>query len=243
MDAPVATTSRSALVLGAARGIGLATVRRLAADGHHVTATWHRNEPADEGGPHVTWRRCDATVSAEVDALFGEARDRDQPFEVAVANAALVRDRMASRMTDDDFRAVLEVNLEGTFRVARAALADMARGRWGRLVFVGSVGGSYGLGAQASYSASKAGLVGMARSLAREVGSRGVTVNVVAPGPIDTELIAGMSRSQRERWRGITPAGRMGRPEEVAGAISFLTSERAGFITGALVPVDGGLLA
>jgi len=233
------------LVAGAARGIGLATARRLAADGHRVTATWNATEPADDATADgvLTWRRCDVTDPASVQAVVDEARDQGHPFDVVVANAALVRDRMVSRMTEADFRAVLDVNLRGSFQLARAALSDMARSRWGRVVFVGSVGGSYGLGGQASYSASKAGLLGMARSLAREVGPRGVTVNVVAPGPIDTELIAGMSASLRERWRGLTPAGRMGRPAEVAGAISFLASERAGAITGTLLPVDGGFLA
>lgn len=240
-----APTSRSVLVAGAARGIGLATARRLAADGHRVTATWNTTEPADEaaGADGLTWRRCDVTDPAAVAAVFDEARGLDDPFDVVVANAALVRDRMISRMTEEDFRAVLDVNLLGSFHLARAALSDMARRRWGRVVFVGSVGGAYGLGGQTSYSASKAALLGLARSLAREMGPRGVTVNVVAPGPIDTELIAGMATSLREKWRGLTPAGRMGHPGEVAGAISFLASERAGAITGTLVPVDGGFLA
>lgn len=239
------------LVAGAARGIGLATARRLAADGHRVTATWNTTEPAGgtaAGGPAgedhgLAWRRCDVTDPDAVAAVFGEARTLGHPFDVVVANAALVRDRMASRMSEDDFRAVLDVNLTGSFHLARAALSDMARRRWGRVVFVGSVGGAYGLGGQTSYSASKAALLGLARSLAREVGPRGVTVNVVAPGPIDTELIAGMSASLRDKWRGLTPAARMGRPAEVAGAISFLASDRGGAITGTLLPVDGGFLA
>ncbi|MBX3284209.1 MAG: SDR family oxidoreductase [Actinobacteria bacterium] len=247
MAGPAAPPSRSVLVAGAARGIGLATARRLAADGHRVTATWHVSEPADDAGGaedrSITWRRCDVTDPASVQAVVDEARADGHPFDVVVANAALVRDRMVSRMTEADFRAVIDVNLRGSFHLARAALSDMARARWGRVVFVGSVGGSYGLGGQASYSASKAGLLGLARSLAREVGPRGVTVNVVAPGPIDTELIAGMSTSLRERWKGLTPAERMGRPAEVAGAIAFLASEPAGAITGAVIPVDGGFLA
>ncbi len=237
-----APTSRSVLVAGAARGIGLATARRLAADGHRVTATWNTTEPTGED-PRLVWRRCDVTDPEAVAAVFAEVRSAGHPFDVVVANAALVRDRMISRMSEDDFRAVVDVNLMGSFHLARAALSDMARRRWGRVVFVGSVGGAYGLGGQTSYSASKAALLGLARSLAREVGPRGVTVNVVAPGPIDTELIAGMSASLRERWRGLTPAGRMGRPAEVAGAISFLASDGGGAITGTLLPVDGGFLA
>lgn len=240
-----APTSRSVLVAGAARGIGLATARRLAADGHRVTATWNTTEPVDGAvdEPGITWRCCDVTDPDAVAAVFDEARAAGDPFDVVVANAALVRDRMISRMTEADFRAVLDVNLLGSFHLARAALSDMARRRWGRVVFVGSVGGAYGLGGQTSYSASKAALLGLARSLAREVGPRGVTVNVVAPGPIDTELIAGMATSLREKWRGLTPAGRMGHPGEVAGAVSFLASEHGGAITGSLLPVDGGFLA
>ena len=232
---------RRVLVVGAAQGIGRATAEGFATAGHHVTATWNRAEPADRGA--LAWRRCDITDRASVDAVFDEARQADAPFEVVVANAAVVHDRMAARMTDDDFAAVVDVNLTGTFRVARAALADMAGARWGRLVLVSSVGGWYGNAGQSNYSASKMGLLGMARSLAREVGPRGVTVNVVSPGPVDTELIAGMNAKMIERWLRLVPAQRMGRPAEIASAIGFLASEGAGFITGTMVPVDGGFLA
>jgi NAD(P)-dependent dehydrogenase (short-subunit alcohol dehydrogenase family) len=231
-----AGAARRALVVGAAQGIGRATAARLAADDLAVTATWHTTEPEPLDG--VSWVHCDTTVAGDIDAVFGGG-----PFDVVVANAALVRDRMSSRMSDDDFTAVLDVNLTGTFRVARAALAAMTSARWGRLVLVSSVGAWVGAAGQANYAATKTGLLGLARALAREAGPRGVTVNVVAPGVIDTELIAAMSPALQERWRAKVPAGRMGRPEEVAATIAFLSSERAGHITGALVPVDGGLVA
>lgn len=241
-DAP-APSGRTALVAGAARGIGLATAKRLALDGVQVTATWNRTEPTDRSDPGIRWRRCDITQPEQIAAVVDEARQGDGPFDVVVANAALLRDRMISRLSDDDLRAVLDVNLLGAFGLVRATLGDMAHRRWGRVVLVGSVGGSTGLSAQTSYAASKAALLGLARSLAREVGRRGVTVNVVAPGPIATELVGSMSARRREQWRQQTPAARFGEPAEVAAAISFLASEPGGAVTGALLAVDGGFLA
>ena len=231
---------RAALVVGASRGIGRATAELLAARGHRVTATWHTVEPEARADDPITWRRCDTTSAADVSAVFDEAPD---PFGIVVANAAIVRDRMASRMSDGDFEAVVATNLTGTFRVARAALAAMTAARWGRLVLVSSVGAWVGAAGQANYAASKTALLGLARSLAREAGPRHVTVNVVAPGVIHTELIAAMSPTLQDRWTAQVPAGRMGAPAEVAAAIAYLCSEPAGFITGALVPVDGGLVA
>ena len=235
------TVRRRALVVGAARGIGLATAVRLSAAGHEVTATWNRTPPPESEAASMAWSHCDTTDPASVDALFGGVADR--PFEIVVANAAIVRDKLSSRMTDEDFAAVIDVNLAGTFRIARAALQPMVEGRWGRVVLVSSVGGWIGIPGQASYAASKAGMLGMARSLASEVARRGVTVNVVAPGPITTELIEAMAPQLRERFLDQAPAGRMGEPDEVAATIAYLTSERAGAVTGALVPVDGGVLA
>lgn len=231
---------RRALVVGAARGIGRATASALAAAGHRVTGTWHRTEPAGDADD-VAWARCDTTDPASVDEVFAAAAD--DPYDVVVANAAVVRDRLSSRMTDEDFAAVLDVNLAGTFRVARAALAPMASRRWGRLVLVSSVGGWHGNAGQANYAAAKSGQLGMARALAREVGPRGVTVNVVAPGAVATELIEAMSPRLQERWRSQVPAQRMGTPDEVASAVAFLASDAAAHVTGALVPVDGGWLA
>ena len=230
---------RRALVVGAARGIGRATALRLAGAGHRVTATWHRTEPDPD--PRLGWERCDITDPASVDTLFAAAAD--DPYDIVVANAALVLDRLSSRMTDADFEAVLDVNLTGAFRVARAALGPMAERRWGRVVLISSVGGWHGNAGQANYAASKAGQLGLARALAREVGPRGVTVNVVAPGAIATELITAMSPKLQERWRAMVPAQRMGTADEVSSTIAYLASEPAGAVTGALVPVDGGWLA
>jgi 3-oxoacyl-[acyl-carrier protein] reductase len=232
---------RRALVVGAAQGIGRATARRLVAAGHRVTATWHRTEPEPTPTEGIAWEHADIADAASVDALF--ARAADDPYDVVVANAAVVRDRLSSRMSDADFAAVLEVNLAGTFRVVRAALGPMAARRWGRVIVVSSVGGWFGNAGQANYAAAKSGQLGMARALAREVGPRNVTVNVVAPGAVRTELIEAMSPKLQARWLAMVPAQRMGEPDEIAAAVEYLASERAGFVTGALVPVDGGWLA
>ena len=226
-------------MVGAAQGIGRATALRLAGLGHRVTATWNRTEP--EPDEAVGWEHCDLTDAHSVAELFHRAAD--DPYDIVVANAAVVRDRLSSRMSDDDFEAVLAVNLTGTFRVARAALGPMTANRWGRLVVISSVGGWHGNAGQANYAASKAGQLGMVRALAREVGPRRVTVNVVAPGAIATELIAAMSPKLQKRWESMVPAQRMGSPDDIAATVAFLTSEPAGAITGALVPVDGGWLA
>lgn len=239
-DAP--PDRRCALVVGGVRGIGLATARRLSDDGLRVTATWYRTRPPVDANPAVAWRHCDTTDAASVGDLFAEAEGTG-PFDVVVANAAVLRDRLSSRLTDDDFRFVTDTNLAGTFRVARAALASMTRRRWGRLVLVSSAGGWYGFAGQANYAAAKAGLTGMARALAREVGPRQVTVNVVVPGPIDTELISAMPPRFLESWIPLVPAQRLGSVNEVASTIAYLASERSGAVTGALVPVDGGMLS
>lgn len=232
---------RRALVVGAAQGIGRATALALTDAGHRVTATWNRTEP--EADPRLAWARCDITDPASVDAVFAAADTDDDPYDIVVANAAVVLDRLSSRMTDEDFEAVLAVNLTGTFRVVRAGLGPMTSRRWGRVVVISSVGGWHGNSGQANYAASKSGQLGMVRALAREVGSRDVTVNVVAPGAIATELIGAMSPKLQERWRSMVPAQRMGTPAEVASAVTYLVSEPAGVVTGALVPVDGGWLA
>jgi 3-oxoacyl-[acyl-carrier protein] reductase len=242
--AATAPSARRALVVGAPRGIGRAVTVALAADGHAVTGTWHTTDPGpspDDAG--VTWERCDVTDRASVDAVFERAAAGAGPYEVVVVNAAVVRDRLSSRMTDEDFDAVVDVDLAGAFRVARAALAPMAEARWGRVVLISSVGGWHGNAGQANYAAAKSGQLGMARALAREVGPRGVTVNVVAPGAVRTELIESMNPKMQARWEAQVPAGRMGTPEEIAAAVAFLASDEAGSITGALVPVDGGWLA
>lgn len=231
--------SRVALVTGGNRGIGLATARRLAEDGHRVAVTWRTEPPpADADSPDLLAVRCDVTDAEQVDAAFAEVEEALGPVEVLVANAGTTRDQLAVRMSDEDFTEVVDANLAGGFRVARRALRSMMRARWGRIVFVSSVVASTGGPGQANYAASKAGLVGLARSAARELAPRGVTVNVVAPGYVDTAMIRDLPR---EAYEAAVPLGRYGTAEEVAAVVDFLSSERAGYTTGALVPVDGGL--
>lgn len=229
--------SRSVLVTGGNRGIGLAVAQRLAADGHKVAVT-HRGSGAPEGlfGVH-----CDVTDSAAVDRAFTEVEEHQGPVEVLVANAGVTADMLIMRMTEENFEKVINANLTGVFRVAKRASRNMIKKRFGRMIFMGSVAGSIGLPGQANYSASKAGLVGMARSLTRELGTRSITANVVAPGFIDTEMTRELGEKHVATALQAIPQGRIGKVEEVAGVISFLASEDAGYISGAVIPVDGGL--
>jgi beta-ketoacyl ACP reductase len=229
--------SRSVLVTGGNRGIGLAVARRLAADGHKVAVT-HRGSGAPDGLFGV---QCDVTDSATVDAAFTEVEAHQGPVEVLVANAGVTADMLIMRMSEEQFHKVIDANLTGVFRVAKRASRNMVKQRFGRYIFMGSVAGLTGLPGQANYSASKAGLVGMARSLTRELGSRSITANVVAPGFIDTEMTRALDAKQQQTALTAIPLGRIGQPEEVAGAISFLASEDAAYISGAVIPVDGGL--
>ena len=229
--------SRSVLVTGGNRGIGLAVARRLAADGHKVAVT-HRGSGAPDGLFGV---QCDVTDSAAVDAAFTEVESHQRPVEVLVANAGVTADMLIMRMSEEQFHKVIDANLTGVFRVAKRASRNMIKQRFGRYIFMGSVAGLTGLPGQANYSASKAGLVGMARSLTRELGSRSITANVVAPGFIDTEMTRALDAKQQQTALTAIPLGRIGQPEEVAGVISFLASEDAGYISGAVIPVDGGL--
>ncbi|MEQ8842630.1 MAG: 3-oxoacyl-ACP reductase FabG [Acidimicrobiales bacterium] len=233
------TPSRVVLVTGGNRGIGLATAKRFQAAGHAVAITARSGEAADADG--LTVVKCDVTDSASVDAAFAEIESTLGAVEILVSNAGITKDGLVLRMGDDDFTDVLDANLTGGFRVAKRAVKGMMRARWGRMVFVSSVVGLGGQAGQANYAASKAGLVGLARSLAKEFASRNVTVNVVAPGPIETDMLAALTDDQRAAMLAMVPAGRLGATDEIAAAIAFLASEDAGYITGTVLPVDGGL--
>ena len=228
---------RSVLVTGGNRGIGLAIARRLAAGGDSVTVTSRSGEPM--AGLSVV--RCDVREAASVDEAFTAVEQEQGPVEVLVANAGVTRDTLLALMSEDAFAEVLDTNLAGAYRVAKRAVRGMMRMRRGRLIFISSVVGLYGSAGQANYASSKAGLVGLARSLARELGSRGITSNVVAPGFVDSDMTANLSEERRAAIRAAVPLGRYADASEVAAAVAFLAGPDAGYITGAVVPVDGGL--
>lgn len=229
--------SRVVLVTGGSRGIGLAIARRFAALGDRVAVT-HRGSEPPEG---VLGVRCDVTSQSDVDAAFARVEAELGPVEVLVSNAGITRDGLLLRMGEADFTDVLDANLTGAFRVCKRAAQGMLRARKGRIVLVSSVVAMLGSGGQTNYAASKAGLVGFARSLARELGSRGITVNVVAPGPVDTDMTAALSPERMAELVAAVPLGRVATPDEVAGVVAFLASADAAYVTGAIVPVDGGL--
>lgn len=231
--------SRVVLVTGGNRGIGLAIARAFAADGHKVAITMRSAAPEDAEG--LLCVPCDVTDAEQVEAAFGRIEEELGPVEILVSNAGMTDDKLVLRMSDDDFARVLDANLVGGFRVAKRAVTKMMRARWGRIVFIGSVVGSIGQAGQANYAASKAGLVGLARSLAREFASRNITVNVVAPGPVATDMFDAVDDAMREAITAAVPVGRLGEPDEIAAAVRFLASDAAGYITGAVLPVDGGL--
>jgi NAD(P)-dependent dehydrogenase (short-subunit alcohol dehydrogenase family) len=230
-------TARSVLVTGGNRGIGLAIARALAADGHRVAVT-HRGSGAPEGLFGV---RCDVTDTAAVDAAFTAVEAEQGPVEVLVSNAGITDDGLLMRMSEDSFTSVLDANLTAAYRVAKRASRGMLKARWGRMVFISSVVGLSGAPGQGNYAASKAGLVGLSRSIARELGSRSITANVVAPGYVDTDMTAVLSEERRAAITASIPLGRQARPEEVASAVSWLASDGAGYVTGAVIPVDGGI--
>jgi 3-oxoacyl-[acyl-carrier protein] reductase len=233
--------SRVALVTGGGRGIGLATAVALARGGARVAITTRSTEPVVPADVDLLIVPCDVTDRDQVDKAFSTVEETLGPVEVLVSNAGITRDGLVLRMRDEDFTDVIDANLAGSFRVAQRAVKAMMRARWGRIVFISSVVGLAGQAGQANYSASKAGLVGLARSFAREFASRNITVNVVAPGPIDTDMFDALTDAQRDKIVEAVPLGRVGSPEEVAAAIDFLASDQAAFITGAVIPVDGGV--
>lgn len=232
-------TQRTAFVTGGSRGIGLACALRLAADGHRVTVG-SRSKP-DDLDDRLHWVECDITDDGSVDAAFGQIEADFGPAQIVVANAGVTKDMLVLRMGTDDFESVVDANLTGAFRVSKRAVKPMMKGRWGRLILMSSVVGSLGQAGQANYAASKAGLVGLGRSLAREFASRGITVNLVAPGPIQTDMLAALTDDQRAAMVDHVPVGRVGQPDEVAAAVGFLASEAAGYVTGTTIGVDGGL--
>ena len=222
---------------GGSKGIGYCIASKFAQSGHRVAATYRSGEVPSE----VLGVQCDVTDPSQVDAAFAQVESNLGNIEVVVANAGITRDTLLLRMSDEDWDQVIATNLTGAFRVARRAARPMIRARFGRIVFISSVVGQLGSAGQVNYAASKAGLLGMARSLARELGSRGVTANVVAPGFIETDMTAELGEDLVKKYSEQIPLGRFGSADDVAGAVEFLSSEAAGYITGALIPVDGGL--
>ncbi|MFB9361983.1 3-oxoacyl-ACP reductase FabG [Actinoplanes nipponensis] len=228
--------SRTAVVVGGSRGIGQATALMLARQGHRVAVTYRNEPPAlDLMAVH-----CDVDNMETVDAGFAAVERELGPVEIVVVNAGVTRDQLLLRMSEQDFASVVDTNLTGAFRVAKRAAKPMLKARWGRLIFISSAVALRGEHGQANYAASKAGLVGFARSLTRELGSRNITANVVSPGYTETDMTAKLTAEQREHMRSQIPLGRAAQPEEIAAAVAFLASDQAGYISGAVLPVDGG---
>jgi 3-oxoacyl-[acyl-carrier protein] reductase len=225
------------LVTGGSKGIGQGIAVRLIQAGHRVAATY-RSGDVPQG---VVGVQCDVTDPSQVEAAFAQVESALGNVEVLVANAGITRDTLLMRMSDEDWDQVIATNLTGAFRAARRAARPMIRGRFGRIVFISSVVGQMGSAGQVNYAASKSGLVGMARSLARELGSRGITANVVAPGFVETDMTAELGEDLVKKYAEQIPLGRLGSVDDIAGTVEFLASDAAGYITGAVIPVDGGL--
>jgi 3-oxoacyl-[acyl-carrier protein] reductase len=228
---------RSVLVTGGNRGIGLAIARRLTSAGDSVTVTSRSGEPVS--GLDVV--RCDVTDAASVDEAFKAVEEQQGPVEILVANAGITRDQLLALMSEDAFAEVVDTNLTGAYRVAKRAVKGMMRMRRGRMIFISSVVGLYGSAGQANYAASKAGLVGLARSLARELGSRNITANVIAPGFVHSDMTAELPEARTKAILDQVPLSRFAEPDEVARVVEFLAGDAAAYITGAVIPVDGGL--
>nr|WP_203590223.1 3-oxoacyl-[acyl-carrier-protein] reductase [Streptomyces sp. SID13031] len=225
------------MVTGGNRGIGLAIATAFKEAGDQVAVTYRSGEPP-EGFLGV---KCDVTDTEQVNAAFDTIAAEHGPVEVLIANAGITRDTLLLRMSDDDWDAVIQTNLTGSFRVAKRAAKGMLRLRRGRIVFISSVVGMLGSPGQVNYAASKSGLIGMARSMARELGSRGITTNVVAPGFVETDMTAVLPEETQQQYLSQIPLGRFGLPEEIAKVVRWVSSDEAGYITGAVIPVDGGI--
>ena len=238
------TEGRVVLVTGGSRGIGLACAQWFLARGDRVAVTSRSGSVEGDAGPAASGLlslACDVTDPAQVNAAFDTIEEQWGPVEILVANAGVTRDTLVLRMSEDAWSEVIDTNLTGVFRVTKRALAKMIRLHRGRVIMVSSVGAYIGSAGQANYAASKAGLIGMARSMAREVASRSITVNVVAPGLVETNMLAALGDDRRSEFEGQVPLGRVARPDEIAGAVGFLASPEAAYITGIVLPVDGGL--
>ncbi len=229
--------SRVVLITGGSRGIGLACAERFAAMGDKVAITYNSTPPSSE----YFAVKCDVTNDDDVEAAFAAVEEHFGPVEVLVSNAGITKDTLLLRMSVNDFSAVIDANLTAAFRVVKRATPKMLKARTGRIVLMSSVVGLLGSAGQANYAASKSGLVGFARSLARELGSRNITVNVVAPGPVETDMTAALGADRLSELTAAVPLQRMATADEIAGVVAFLAGPDAGYITGAVVPVDGGL--
>lgn len=229
--------SRVVLVTGGSRGIGLACAKRFAELGDKVAVTYNSSPPP----PEFYGVKCDVTSAEEIDAAFTAVEEHFGPVEILVSNAGITKDTLLLRMSESDFVDVINANLTAAFRVVKRATPKMLKARTGRIVLMSSVVGLLGSAGQANYAASKSGLVGFARSLARELGSRNITVNVVAPGPVETDMTAALGDDRLKELTAAVPLNRMATPDEIAGVVAFLAGSDAGYITGAVIPVDGGL--
>ncbi|MBC9935384.1 MULTISPECIES: 3-oxoacyl-ACP reductase FabG [unclassified Leucobacter] len=230
-------TPRTVVVTGGNRGIGFAIAERLLADGHRVAVT-ARSGSGPEGTLTVS---ADMSDAASIDAAFTQIEAEYGPIEVVVANAGITKDTLLLRMSEEEFTSVIDTNLTGTFRVVKRAAKGLLKQRFGRVILISSVVGLYGSAGQINYASSKAALIGFARSLTRELGSRGITANVIAPGFIETDMTAALPEAQQKQYLASIPAGRFGQVSEIANTASWLASDQAGYISGAVIPVDGGL--